>query len=218
MLTPTRVPLTLLLAAVLAAAASVAVRAQLLATVSFDEQMAGAPPLGFFFAPSRQASPGRWEVRGVMRRHLVHDGDPSVTMRGISVAALDMPAPADVKVTTRLRLIDGDRAGGVIWRYQDANNFYFMSIFHGERNARIIRVTNGNRVVLDSAEAVNLDPDEWHTVSVVHDGDDIRGTIHGIRVLSARDRTFMEGGRAGVWSAGNSTSWFDDITIENATD
>jgi hypothetical protein len=217
-LTPTRVPLTLLLAAILAAAASVAVRAQLLVAVSFDEHMAGAPPHGFFFAPSRQASPGVWEVRGVMRRHLVHDADPSVTMRGISVAALNLPAPADIKVSAQLRLIDGDRAGGVVWRYRDANNFYFLSIVHVDRAARLVRVTGGSRVVLDMSDSVGLDPEAWHSVSVTHVGDDISASIDGIGVLRARDRTFTEGGRAGVWSAGNSTSWFDDITIESATE
>ncbi|MGE0446588.1 MAG: hypothetical protein AB7P99_15285 [Vicinamibacterales bacterium] len=218
MLTISRVPLTLMLAALLAAAASVAARAELLAAVSFDEHMAGAPPHGFFFAPSRQASPGIWEVRGVTGRHLVHVADPSVRLRGISIAAVDMPAPADIEIGTRLRLIDGDRAGGVIWRYQDANNFYFMSIFHQQRDARIVRVTGGNRISLASAGDVLLDPEAWHTLSVEHKGDDILATIDGIGLLRARDRTLTDGGRAGVWSAGNSTSWFDDITIESIAD
>ena len=148
----TRGPLVLLLAATLVAAAGVIVRADLLVAVSFEEHMSGAPPHGFFFAPSRQASPGTWEVRGVMQRHLVHVADPSVRLRGISIAALALPAPADIKIGTRLRLTDGDRAGGVIWRYQDANNFYFMSIFHQERDARIVRVTGGNRIRLASTD------------------------------------------------------------------
>lgn len=215
---PTRGPIALLLAVTLVAAAGVVVRGQLLLSVSFEEHMAGTPPHGFFFAPSRQASPGIWEVRGVMRRHLVHVADPSVRLRGISIAAVDMPAPADIKIGTRLRLIDGDRAGGVIWRYQDANNFYFMSIFHQERDARIVRVTGGNRIRLASAGDVLLDPEAWHTLSVEHQGEEILATIDGIGLLRARDRTLTEGGRAGVWSAGNSTSWFDDITIESAAD
>ena len=109
-------------------ALGVSLAAQRLA-ITFDDDPIGAPPDGFFFAAARQASPGTWEVMGSgNRRHLSHTADPSVTLRGISVAGFSYAAPEDIRVTTRLHLADGDRAGGVIRRYRDPNNFYFMSI------------------------------------------------------------------------------------------
>ena len=185
-------------------------------TVTFDDLAIGAPPDGFFFAGARQASPGTWEVIGAgTKRHLMHMADPSVTMRGISIAGLNNPAPADIRISTRLRLMDGDRAGGVFWRYRDAADFYFVSIFLAVREAALIRVTAGNRITLDRAKDVDLDPEAWHNMTVVHNGDQILAQIDGIAVLRARDRMLTEGGRAGVWSAGNSTTAFDDITIED---
>lgn len=188
-------------------------------TFAFDEDTLGGTPDGFFFAGARQASPGAWDVRGSSaRRHLVHASDPTVTMRGMSVAGVAFDVPQDVKVTARLRLTDGDRAGGLIWRYKDSGNFYFMSVFHEDHSAAIIRVTGGNRVQLDRVSDINLDPDAWHTVTVVHVGDEIRGAIDGIGILRARDRTLLDGSRAGVWSAGNTTGWFDDLVIEHSTE
>jgi hypothetical protein len=183
---------------------------------NFDDFAVGAPPEGFFFAGARQAAAGTWEVRGAGgQRHLIHVADPSVTMRGISVAGVNTPAPSDVKVTARLRLVDGDRAGGLMWHYKSANDFYFVSIFLAVREIALIRVTGGNRVTLDRVMNVDLDPEAWHTLSVVHTGNQIVGHVDGIPVVKGRDRTLAEGGRAGVWSAGNSTTWFDDITIED---
>jgi|CXWL01.1.fsa_nt_gi hypothetical protein len=194
----------------------VSVAAQRLA-INFDNDAIGAPPDGFFFAAARQASPGVWSVVGNgSSRHLSHTADPSVTLRGISVAGFAFKSPDDVRVTTRLRTLDGDRAGGVIWRYRDANNFYFMAVFHTAHSASIVRVTGGNRVVLDTVTAIDLDADAWHLLTVVHEGEDIRGAIDGIGILRARDRALTDGTRAGVWSAGNTTSWFDDIVIEHA--
>jgi hypothetical protein len=187
--------------------------------ITFDEETIGAPPDGFFFAAARQASPGTWEILGTgNRRHLGHTADPSVTLRGISIAGFSFAVPDDIKVTTRLRLADGDRAGGVFWRYRDAENFYFMAIVNAQHTAGLFRVTGGNRVVLQNITDVNLDPGAWHSITLVHDGDDIRGTIDGIGALRARDRTITEGGRAGVWSGGNTTAWFDDLVIERAPD
>jgi hypothetical protein len=185
-------------------------------TVTFDDLALGAPPDGFFFAGARQASPGVWEVTGGgSKRHLLHLADPTVTMRGISVAGLNTPAPADIRISTRLRLMDGDRAGGLIWRYKDAGDFYFVSIFLAVREAALIRVSAGNRITLDRAKDIDLDPEAWHNLTVVHNGDQILAQVDGIAVLRARDRMLTEGGRAGVWSAGNSTVAFDDITIED---
>lgn len=195
-----------------------AVSAQRL-VVDFDHDVVGSPPDGFFFSAARQATSGRWEVFGSSaRRHLVHQADPSVTLRGIAVAGFSFTAPEDIRVTTRLRTLDGDRAGGVVWRYTDANNFYFMAVFHGARSAALVRVTGGNRVMLHSVSDVDLDADAWHVMSVVHDGEDIRGSIDGIGILRARDRVLKGGDRAGVWSAGNTTTWFDDLVIESAPD
>jgi hypothetical protein len=184
--------------------------------ITFDHSPAGAPPDGFFFAAARQANAGLWEVRGDgTRKHLVHAADPTVTMRGISVAGIATAAPADLKIGTRLRLLDGDRAGGTMWRYQDSGNFYLMSLVLGTRTASLFRVTGGNRIQLDTIANVNVDLEAWHTVSVVHERDQIRATLNGIEILRARDGTLTDGGRAGVWSGGNSTSWFDDITLDD---
>jgi hypothetical protein len=192
---------------------------------TFDDAPIGAPPPGFFFAGSRQATPGTWEVRGAARnRYLLHIGDPDVKMRGIAIADVSTAAPANIKITTKLRLIDGDRAGGVVWRYRDANNFYFMALVLSDQNpnplaeryAALFRVTGGNRILLDVIRNIELDFSAWHTVTVVHEADQIRAAINGIGVLKARDAMIPEGGHAGVWSAGNSTTWFDDVTLEDS--
>ena len=198
------------------AISTAAVAGQYVVAINFDELTSGTAPGGFFFATARQATPGHWEVRGTARRHLIHAANPAVTMRGMSVAAVDMAAPADVKVYARVRLIDHDRAGGLIWRYRDSSNFYFMAVVHVDHRVNLVRVTGGNRIVLASAPDVDLDPEAWHSLAVMHRDDQILGTIDGIGLLRARDRTLTEGGRAGIWSAGNSTSWFDDLAIEHA--
>jgi hypothetical protein len=193
--------------------------------LTFDDAAIGAAPPGFFFVGARQPNPGLWEVGGVPRsRYLVHTGDPDVKMRGISIANISAAAPANLKITTKLRLVDADRAGGLVWRYRDPNNFYFMSLVLtdqgqsplGMRYAALFRVTGGNRILLDSFTNLELDLSAWHTVSVVHDGEQIRASINGIGVLKARDAMIADGGHAGVWSAGNSTAWFDDVTVENS--
>jgi len=82
----------------------------------------------------------------------------------------------------------------------------------------LYRVVRGNRIRLDEEDELELDDSAWHSLRVVQDDDDIRVSLGGIGVMRARDRTFTEGGRAGVWSGGGATAWFDDFRIEPEQD
>lgn len=209
-----RAPLTIVAAVALALAtvsAQVAVR-------TFDDDALGAPPPGFTFAIARQQTAGRWSVRGEGANHyLTHQADPVAT-GGFSIAVLDAPHPAQMRASVRLKLTDGERVGGLVWRYQDAENFYLAALDLGVQEVALYRVVRGNRIRLDEEDDLELDVAAWHSVRVVQDEDDIRVSLGGIGVMRARDRTFATDGRVGVWSGGGATAWFDDLRIEPEED
>jgi hypothetical protein len=199
---------------VLAAALSLAVVSVLAQGLSFtfDDDATGMPPRGFLFSAARQASAGTWEVRGLgPQHHLAHLADS--TAQGFSIATPTAPAPPNLLVVARIRLVDGDRRGGIVWRYRDANNFYLVGISLQRHEAMLHRIMGGNRVQLDRLADLDVDPGTWHTLGVAHEGDQIRVHLDGIAILHARDRAFDDGGRAGVWSGGAAETWFDDIRI-----
>lgn len=179
---------------------------------TFDGETAGATPHGFLFSSTRQPSPGTWEVRGAgQRHHMAHVADPSA--HGLAIAVAAAPAPGNIQVSSRIRFADGDRVGGLVWRYRDATNFYVVGINLQRHEANLHRIMGGNRIQLDSASDLNADPSMWHTLDVVHHGDQISVHFDGIAILHAKDRSF-ESGRAGVWSGGAAETWFSNITIE----
>lgn len=176
---------------------------------TFDDAAPGMPPDGFLFSAARQTSAGTWEVRGPGHQHyLAHVADP--WMRGFSIATPTASAPANLLVVSRLRLVDGDRQGGIVWRYRDANNFYLVGTSLPRHEAVLHRIMGGNRIQLDRLNELDVDPGAWHTIGVAHQGGQIRVHLDGITILHATDRAF-EGGRAGVWSGGAAETWFDDI-------
>ena len=118
-------------------------------------------------------------------------------------------------LSVKVRFVDGDRAAGVLWRYKDSANFYAFGVSLNDRTASIFRVTDGNRVRLALAMDLDLDPETWHSIGIAHIGDQMRAQVDGISLMRARDRMFRAG-RAGIWSAGNSSNWFDDVRIASA--
>lgn len=199
-------------AAVLALAATVLASAVVFR--SFDEDVTGRPPSGFTFFATGQHSPGVWEVQGMGPLHHLEHAEGPMSARGGSFAVVG-PALKDVRVSVSMRLIDGLRVGGVLWRYRDPDNFYGVTINLQEQELLLYRRTRGSRIQLDKATGLTLDHERWHNLTVVHRGDQIQVHLDGISVLDARDAWVAVAGSGGVWADLASRAGFDDLWIED---
>jgi hypothetical protein len=181
---------------------------------TFDGDAVGGAPSGFTFAVARQQVSGRWLVRAEGPNHyLTHLGD-TAALGGFSLAVLETPHPEQLRASVRLKLTEGERQGGLVWNYRDPENFSLAALDLAVQELAVYRVVRGNRIRLDSEDDLELDSSAWHSLRVDYDEDGIRVSLGGIGVLRARDRTFSGAGRAGVWSGGSATAWFDDLRIE----
>jgi hypothetical protein len=183
------------------------------ATWTFDADREGAPPAGYTFSQTRQTSPGVWVVqRTGTNGYLVHEPG-AATETGFSLALIDGTRLRRGRMAVRLKLAGGERSGGLIWGYRDAQNYYMANLDLQEQEVALYRVVNGNRVRLDREDDLELDPDAWHVLAVTTDDDSVRVYLGGIRVFGTRRREDSEAGGVGVWSAGRSLSWYDDVRV-----
>jgi len=185
---------------------------------SFDQDAIGAVPPGFSFAVARlPAAAGRWHVRADNgNRFLAHTPDAAAG-QGFAIALLDGAATGDVRLSARVRLEDGVRTGGLVWRYNGPDNFYAVALDLDAQEIALYRISRGNRIRLEFEDDLELDRSAWHTVRVEHAEGRIRVTLGGIGVMRARARdTDAAEGRAGVWSAGNAATAFDDVSVRPA--
>src|SRR5207237_3872771 len=92
-----------------------------------------------------------------------------------NLCVLDGAAAKDVEVSVAFKAVAGDKdqGGGVVWRYEDANNYYVARVNPLEDNFRVYKVVGGKR----SAEFQNADikvpTGKWHTLKVRMAGDHI---------------------------------------------
>jgi hypothetical protein len=183
---------------------------------SFDQDAVGSAPAGFSFAAARLASGGRWLVRADgTDRYMTHLSEPS-SAEGFAIAVLDAAPPLELRLSARIKLAEGARAGGLVWRYQNPDNFYAVSLDLAAQEVSLYRVARGNRIRLEFEDDLELDPNAWHSLRVEHEDGRIRVALGGIGVIRARERSADDGGRAGVWSAGAATTWFDDVQVQEA--
>jgi len=181
---------------------------------SFDNDPLGTPA-GFAFAAARQAKVGTWIVGGDDgNRYLAHVARP-IANGGVSLAVLDGVVVSNPRVTARVKLVGGQRRGGIVWRYRDAQNHYAVALNLKAQEIALYRVAGGNRIRLKREDDLELDVDAWHTLRVVEKGERIRVYLGGIRVFSARARSSAGPGGVGVWSEGGSSNWFDDVRVDS---
>jgi hypothetical protein len=69
--------------------------------------------------------------------------------------------------------------GGVVWRYQDADNYYVCRYNPLETNFRVYKVVAGKREQLATAEKIELKSGEWHAFLINHKGEKIFCSLAG---------------------------------------
>ena len=186
---------------------------------TFEGETVGKAPAGFVFRVARESAPAHWVLqREGPNSFLAHLGESSMR-GGFSLAILETPLPARATfVSARTRRAGQDGSLGVVWRVQDADNYYLAKLDLARQDIGLYRVVRGNRVRIEGEDDLELDPNAWHTLKIVQEETDIRVYIGGIRVLRARDRTFAASGAAGLWSTGDAIAHFDDVRIGTEKD
>jgi hypothetical protein len=198
----------------LVAVAAAGMAAQTPSTRTFQNDPAGSPPKGFSFPVTRGAAPDKWTVRrDGANTVLTHAADGNGS-KGFALAVLDGARYGDVVVTTRLKLADGDRSGGVVWRFQDSRNYYMARVDLRKQEVDLFRVVDGNRIRLDRDDDMELDPNDWHTLKVIQKKDKVTIYLNGIRVIKEHDRTFNNPGSVGLWAADAAGVAFDDLRVQ----
>ncbi|MCC7010924.1 MAG: hypothetical protein IT454_00060 [Planctomycetes bacterium] len=120
----------------------------------------------------------------------------------------------DLELSTSLRADRGrlDRGGGLVWRAQDADNYYVTRWNPLEDNLRLYKVERGARTMLASID-VALDANAWHELRVRMSGTAITVELDGSGRLEARDATFPERGAVGLWTKADASTSFTLPTV-----
>ena len=104
-----------------------------------------------------------------------------------------------------------DRAGGVVWRARDANNYYVARANALEDNVTIYHTINGRRTEKKRTN-MKVAPNEWHSLRVDFQGSHFTVMLDGKKAIDWDDETFKDAGKVGVWTKADSVTLFDDFS------
>jgi hypothetical protein len=123
----------------------------------------------------------------------------------------------DLELRVSFKAVKGDKdqGGGLVWRYRDADNYYICRMNPLEDNYRVYKVVAGKRTQLETKEGLKVPAGEWHTLTARMTGDRIECSLDGRKHLEARDATFPDAGRVGLWTKADAQTRFDDFRVRD---
>jgi hypothetical protein len=189
-------------------------------TWQFDKKDEGNAPAGWTVAKTGMGEGSVWRVV------------PDATAPSKSGFALAQVAPGpsalfnlcvvphtsyrDLTLSVAFKANKGilDQGGGVVWRYQDADNYYIARMNPLENNFRLYTVLHGKRTQLATVEDLKAKSDEWHTLSVTQVGKKITCTLDGKQLIDAENGDITKGGAIGLWTKADAQTSFDQLTVD----
>ena len=204
-----------LLAAALLACALPAARAlEAKATVDI-EQNAGSPPAHFDLLPAEDRQRQPWTLiedgTAVAGRAIEIRGTPTVDH---SLAIYNAASTKDAEISLRIKATGGteDQGGGIALRLTSPDNYYLVETDARRDRVVFLRVVNGV-----AEEIVGVDADiasnEWHRLAVRAVDDEFVVSLDGVWAFTAFDKALSRAGRIALWTATDSVTRFDSITI-----
>jgi hypothetical protein len=192
--------------------------------VTFDGDTSGAPPKGWTLTMTGRGTP-KWTVE---RNDTAPSKEKVLKQSGQATYPLALKDGTSIKdgfVEAKFKAISGseDRAGGLVWRARDADNYYVVRANALEHNVVLYKTVKGVRNSLDIVgrrggygveQAVPAN--QWHMLRVEFLGTRFKVIFNDKPLFEVDDSTFAEPGMVGLWTKADSVTAFDAFAYGDA--
>jgi hypothetical protein len=197
----------------------------------FSELAAGSSPTNFVSALAGGGSPGDWRIvlddvppllapltdkaPTVAKRAVLAQVSRGATDERFPMCIYDREAFNDFKFSTRFKIVAGvvEQMAGIVFRYQNASNFYVLRASALGKNIAFYKMVNG-QIVSPMKLPMEISINVWHKLVIDCSGDYIECSLDGQKVLpTITDRSSVEG-KVGFWTKSDAVSYFCDAEID----
>ena len=186
---------------------------------TFDTDPVGEAPRGFVFGRTGSGHPGTWIVQAEpdapSEANVLAQVDADTTDYRFPVAVASEPELRDVRLSVQCKTVSGkiDQTCGLVFRYQNENDYYITRANALENNIRLYHVVHGNRQQF-AAWNGTVTTGVWHELKVEAQGDHLLVFWDGQKIMDAHDQAFSQAGKVGVWTKADSITYFDNLRVE----
>jgi hypothetical protein len=197
--------------------------------LDFETAEVGELPANFLTALTGGGGPVAWLVKeessAPSGRNVLAQTSTDTTDYRFPLCVYDDVTVKDVTVSVKFKPVSGkvDQAAGIVWRYQDKDNYYIVRANALENNVVLYKVENGKRTDLKPVGAglfaygkkATVLSGQWSELRVATKGNRFEVAVNGESLFAVEDNTFTAAGKVGLWTKADSVTAFDNLTIES---
>jgi hypothetical protein len=189
-------------------------------TLVFSKEDAGKVPAGWKEARTGKGEGSVWRVvadasgPGKTGYVLMQTAEGPNPMFNLCVVEDSKYQDLDLQVAFKAVKGKLDQGGGLVWRYTDADNYYIARMNPLEDNFRVYKVVKGKRIQLATKEEIKIPAGEWHKIRITQKGEQIECYLDGKKELEAKDATFKQAGKIGLWTKSDAQTRFDNVQVK----
>jgi hypothetical protein len=199
--------------------------------IGFDSSPVGALPPGWTVQMTHKGASPRWQVNrddsAPSRPNMLAQLSTDRTAGRFPLAILDGVSLLDGTLKVCFKPVSGvvDQAAGIVWRYQDPDNYYIARANALENNIVLYKVEKGLRSSIppkglpSRSYGVNhaIAKRQWSTLRIDIQASRFTVYLNGERLFDADDKTFQAAGKVGLWTKADSVIYFDNFTISTSS-
>ena len=179
--------------------------------VRFDNSALGTLPRGWAVAMTHAGAPPRWEIvrdeSAPRSPYVLAQVSRDKTAGRFPLAIWDGLTIQDGEVSVAFKTVGGtvDRAAGIVWRFQDPNNYYIARANALENNVVLYKVANGVRLSIvpkglpsrSYGVKRNIPAGQWNTLRVTFRGSTFTVLLNGDGCSKQRTTRSQKQGKRG---------------------
>ncbi len=199
--------------------------------INFSDFAAGQTPAGFHSALAGSGQPGEWKViddevpslfpaltgqaPATTHRSVLAQLSQDPTDNRFPMLIYDGETFGNFKLTTRFKIVSGvaEQMAGIVFRFQNASNFYVIRASALGQNLRFYKMVNG-QFVDPFTLGTNIAAGVWHTLTVQCEGIQINCLLDDSLAMPLHVPTTFATGKIGFWTMSDAVSYFDNTTID----
>jgi len=104
-----------------------------------------------------------------------------------------------------------DQAGGLVWRFKDANTYYIARANALENNVSLYHTQNGRRITIKYVNAP-VAANQWHALRVEFAGKTMKVMLDGKPYIAVENDQIAGAGSVVVWTKADSVTAFDNLS------
>ncbi len=187
-------------------------------------------PAGFVSTVVGDGKPGLWQIiddevtasipsvtpnAQTQRRSVLAQMSRDLTDEHYPILVYTNEIYGDFKFTTRIKCVSGvvEQMAGVVFRYQNEQNFYYLRASAKGNTFRFLKVVGGQRSAPIGPE-MQIPAGVWHELAVECKGNQINCFLDGKQAIPTLTDNSFTTGRIGFWTKSDSVSYFAEPHIE----